>query len=287
MRNILVTGGKGQLGLSLRCISKEFPDYSFDFMDIEEMDITDKESISNILKAKDYFAVINCAAFTAVDLAEGKKEMAHLLNVVGVRNLVDVANETNTHLIHISTDYVFGGNGNTPFKPYDEPNPNSVYGKSKLEGERQIMQVSKSGFIIIRTSWLYSEEGNNFLKTMIRIGRNKDSVSVIYDQVGTPTYAGDLARAIILCLDKINNNSREIFHFSNEGVCSWYDFAKEIMEEMSLQCKVLPILTSQYPTPAKRPYYSVLNKDDIKNYLSIEIPHWKDSLKTCIKNIKA
>lgn len=287
MRNILVTGGKGQLGLSLRCISNEFPDYSFDFMDIEEMDITDKESISNILKAKDYFAVINCAAFTAVDLAEGKKEMAHLLNVVGVRNLVDVANETNTHLIHISTDYVFGGNGNTPFKPYDEPNPNSVYGKSKLEGERQIMQVSKSGFIIIRTSWLYSEEGNNFLKTMINIGQTKDSVSVIYDQVGTPTYAGDLARAIILCLDKINNNSREIFHFSNEGVCSWYDFAKEIMEEMSLQCKVLPILTSQYPTTAKRPYYSVMNKDDIKNYLSIEIPHWKDSLKTCIKNIKA
>lgn len=287
MRNILVTGGKGQLGLSLRCISNEFPDYSFDFMDIEEMDITDKESISNILKAKDYFAVINCAAFTAVDLAEGKKEMAHMLNVVGVRNLVDVANETNTHLIHISTDYVFGGNGNTPFKPYDEPNPNSVYGKSKLEGERQIMQVSKSGFIIIRTSWLYSEEGNNFLKTMINIGQTKDSVSVIYDQVGTPTYAGDLARAIILCLDKINNNSREIFHFSNEGVCSWYDFAKEIMEEMSLQCKVLPILTSQYPTPAKRPYYSVMNKDDIKNYLSIEIPHWKDSLKTCIKNIKA
>ncbi|MDY0053297.1 MAG: dTDP-4-dehydrorhamnose reductase [Bacteroidales bacterium] len=287
MRNILVTGGKGQLGLSLRCISKEFPDYSFDFMDIEEMDITDKESISNILKAKDYFAVINCAAFTAVDLAEGKKEMAYLINVYGVRNLVEAANETNTHLIHISTDYVFGGNGNTPFKPYDEPNPNSVYGKSKLEGERQIMQVSKSGFIIIRTSWLYSEEGNNFLKTMIRIGRNNDSVSVIYDQVGTPTYAGDLARAIILCLSKINNNSREIFHFSNEGVCSWYDFAKEIMEEMSLQCKVLPILTSQYPTPAKRPYYSVLNKDDIKNYLSIEIPHWKDSLKTCIKNIKA
>lgn len=287
MRNILVTGGKGQLGLSLRCISKEFPDYSFDFMDIEEMDITDKESISNILKAKDYFAVINCAAFTAVDLAEGKKEMAYLINVYGVRNLVEAANETNTHLIHISTDYVFGGNGNTPFKPYDEPNPNSVYGKSKLEGERQIMQVSKSGFIIIRTSWLYSEEGNNFLKTMIRIGRNNDSVSVIYDQVGTPTYAGDLARAIILCLSKINDNSREIFHFSNEGVCSWYDFAKEIMEEMSLQCKVLPILTSQYPTPAKRPYYSVLNKDDIKNYLSIEIPHWKDSLKTCIKNIKA
>ena len=285
MRNILVTGGKGQLGLSLRCISKEFPDYSFDFMDIEEMDITDKESISNILKAKDYFAVINCAAFTAVDLAEGKKEMAHLLNVYGVRNLVEAANETNTHLIHISTDYVFGGNGNTPFKPYDEPNPNSVYGKSKLEGERQIMQVSKSGFIIIRTSWLYSEEGNNFLKTMINIGQTKDSVSVIYDQVGTPTYAGDLARAIILCLDKINNNSREIFHFSNEGVCSWYDFAKEIMEEMSLQCKVLPILTSQYPTPAKRPYYSVLNKDDIKNYLSIEIPHWKNALRRCIKNL--
>ena len=287
MRNILVTGGKGQLGLSLRCISKEFPDYSFDFMDIEEMDITDKKSISNILKAKDYFAVINCAAFTAVDLAEGKKEMAYLINVYGVRNLVEAANETNTHLIHISTDYVFGGNGNTPFKPYDEPNPNSVYGKSKLEGEKEITQVSKSGFNIIRTSWLYSEEGNNFLKTMIRIGRNNDSVSVIYDQVGTPTYAGDLARAIILCLSKINDNSREIFHFSNEGVCSWYDFAKEIMEEMSLQCKVLPILTSQYPTPAKRPYYSVLNKDDIKNYLSIEIPHWKDSLKTCIKNIKA
>ena len=287
MRNILVTGGKGQLGLSLRYISKEFPDYSFDFMDIEEMDITDKESISNILKAKDYFAVINCAAFTAVDLAEGKKEMAYLINVYGVRNLVEAANETNTHLIHISTDYVFGGNGNTPFKPYDEPNPNSVYGKTKLEGEKEITQVSKSGFIIIRTSWLYSEEGNNFLKTMINIGQTKDSVSVIYDQVGTPTYAGDLARAIILCLDKINNNSREIFHFSNEGVCSWYDFAKEIMEEMSLQCKVLPILTSQYPTPAKRPYYSVLNKDDIKNYLSIEIPHWKDSLKTCIKNIKA
>ena len=285
MRNILVTGGKGQLGLSLRYISKEFPDYSFDFMDIEEMDITDKESISNILKAKDYFAVINCAAFTAVDLAEGKKEMAYLINVYGVRNLVEAANETNTHLIHISTDYVFGGNGNTPFKPYDEPNPNSVYGKTKLEGEKEITQVSKSGFIIIRTSWLYSEEGNNFLKTMINIGQTKDSVSVIYDQVGTPTYAGDLARAIILCLDKINNNSREIFHFSNEGVCSWYDFAKEIMEEMSLQCKVLPILTSQYPTPAKRPYYSVLNKDDIKNYLSIEIPHWKNALRRCIKNL--
>lgn len=287
MKNILVTGGKGQLGISLQAISNEFPDYSFDFLDIEEMDITSKESISNILKAKDYFALINCAAFTAVDLAEGKKEKAHMLNVVGVRNLVDVANETNTHLIHISTDYVFGGKGNTPFKPYDEPNPNSVYGKSKLEGERQIMQISKSGFIIIRTAWLYSENGNNFLKTMIRLGQNNPSVKVIYDQVGTPTYAGDLARAIILCLGKINEHTSQIFHFSNEGVCSWYDFAKEIMEEMSLQCKVLPILTSQFPTPAQRPYYSVLNKDDLKNFLSIEIPHWKDSLKTCIKNIKA
>lgn len=285
MKNILVTGGKGQLGMSIQAISKEYPEYSFKFLDVTELDITCPTSLSNHFISNKYDVIINCAAYTNVDKAETEQEKALMINAVGVRNLTDIANAYYTPLIHISTDYVFDGNGNNPIETSCQPYPLSAYGKSKLQGEKQIIEHCKSGYIIIRTSWLYSEMGNNFLQTVIRLAQEQETLKIVFDQIGTPTYARDLARVIIQCLGKIDHDTQKIFHYSNEGVCSWYDFSKAIIEELGLPNKVLPIMTSQYPTPAKRPYYSVLDKEDIKNWLSIEIPHWIDALRRCIKNL--
>ncbi len=275
---ILVTGSNGQLGQSFRKISANY-EHEFVFTDVEELDITNEEQIDTYLGNKEFDCLINCAAYTAVDKAENDYDLALLLNTQAPYLLAKYTKKYKIRFIHISTDYVFDGKSSTPYTPQSVPNPKSVYGNTKLQGEKKILRCNKSANIV-RTSWLYSEFGNNFVKTMIKLGQTKSSINVVYDQIGTPTYATDLAEAIMKMLDRSSLDS--IYHFSNEGVCSWYDFAKKIMELNKLKCKVMPILSKDYPTVAKRPFYSVLDKSDIKGSLHIEIPHWEDSLKKCL-----
>lgn len=283
MKKILVTGANGQLGSALRKLHLEYSQYEFLFTDYKELDITSQSAINAFLDKENVWAIINCAAYTAVDKAESEQEKAHMLNSLAPLYLSMASKERKINLIHISTDYVFDGKKNTPLSPNDTCTfPVSVYGKTKLEGEKNI-QSNAYSYIIIRTAWLYSEVGNNFVKTMMRLGSQKESLSVVYDQVGSPTYATDLACVILKALDKFSEPQKKVFHFTNEGVCSWYDFAKKVMELNGLKCKVNPILSSQYPTPAQRPSYSVLDKQPLKDFLQIEIPHWEDSLKECLK----
>ncbi len=280
--NILVTGADGQLGNSLRKISDDY-NHQFSFTDFEELDVTSEEEIDNYLKAGSFDFLINCAAYTAVDDAENNYDKALLLNATAPYLLAKYAKKYKTRFIHISTDYVFDGKNSTPYTPQSAANPKNVYGNTKLQGEKKVLRCNKDAKII-RTSWLYSEFGNNFVKTMLKLGATKSSINVVFDQIGSPTYATDLAKTIMKMVDHMPIDS--IFHFSNEGVCSWYDFARKIMEFSNLNCKVLPILSKDYPTLAKRPSYSVMDKYDIKLNLRIEIPHWEDSLKECLNSIK-
>jgi dTDP-4-dehydrorhamnose reductase len=280
--NILVTGSNGQVGSEIRELSFEY-EYKFFFTDRNSIDITCKDSIRDFCKINSINVIINCAAYTAVDKAETDVENADIGNRKAVKKLSIVSQELNIKLIHISTDYVFDGRN---FKPYCEEfqtNPQGVYGKTKLDGENEMRDINPKNSIIIRTSWVYSSFGNNFVKTMLRLGKEKESLGVIFDQVGTPTYAKDLAKAILDIVPQINNDKVEIYNYSNEGVLSWYDFAKEIMKMAKLDCKINPIETFQYPTPAIRPHFSLLNKSKIKSTFNIEIPYWKDSLDECLK----
>lgn len=280
--NILVTGTNGQLGSEIKELSSNYS-YNFFFTHRNNIDITCKDSIRDYCKANDINVIINCAAYTAVDKAETDIENADIGNRKAVKKLALISKELNIKLIHISTDYVFDGKN---FKPYCEEfqtNPQGIYGKTKLDGENEMRDINPKDSIIIRTSWVYSSFGNNFVKTMLRLGREKESLGVIFDQVGTPTYARDLALTILDILPKIENSKVEIYNYSNEGVLSWYDFAKEIMRMAKLDCKINPIETFQYPTPAKRPHYSLLNKSKIKSTFNIEVPYWKDSLDECLK----
>lgn len=273
----LVVGALGQLGNELKLILGNKAEY----VDREELDITDEKAVKNFFAQNKYDAVINCAAYTSVDKAETDKELVHMINVDGPRNLA----KSGAIIVHISTDYVFSGENYRPYNESDVPNPQSIYGVSKLEGEMAVLENASTA-LIIRTSWLYSIYGNNFVKTMRRLGAEKESLNVIFDQIGTPTYAKDLAQAIVDILPKLTSGSKEIYNFSNEGVCSWYDFATEIMNESGLSCKVNPIESKDYPTPAKRPFYSVLNKSKIKNDFGIKINHWTVSLKICLESMK-
>jgi dTDP-4-dehydrorhamnose reductase len=283
MKTILITGANGQLGSAINKIHSNYSKYNFIFTDREELDITSQEAVSCLLDKHNVFAIVNCAAYTAVDRAESDAELAGKLNSLAPLYLSIEAAKRNIHLVHISTDYVFSGKKNTPLSPLDtDKNPVSVYGKTKLEGEKNVIFNAYS-YIIIRTAWLYSETGNNFAKTMLQLGAEKESLNVVYDQIGSPTFATDLALAIMKAVDKFSEPQKQILHYTNEGVCSWYDFAKKVMEIGGRNCKVNPILTSQYPTPAQRPAYSVLDKQPLKDFLQIEIPHWEDSLKECIK----
>ena len=280
--NILVTGSNGQLGSEIKELSSNYF-YNFFFTDRNSIDITSKDSIRSFCQTNNINVIINCAAYTAVDKAELDELNADLVNRKAVKKLALVSSELNIKLIHISTDYVFDGRN---FKPYCEEfqtNPQGVYGKTKLDGENEMRDINPKNSIIIRTSWVYSSFGNNFVKTMLRLGREKESLGVIFDQVGTPTYARDLALTILDIIPKITNEKVEIYNYSNEGVLSWYDFAKEIMKMAKLDCKINPIETFQYPTPAKRPHYSLLNKSKIKSTFNIEVPYWKDSLDECLK----
>jgi dTDP-4-dehydrorhamnose reductase len=227
-------------------------------------------------------AIINCAAYTAVDKAESEAELADAINHRFVAMLAKIAKRDDSKLIHISTDYVFNGQNHRPYVENDPTDPQGIYGKTKCAGEKAILDVSPKNTIILRTSWVYSAHGNNFVKTMLRLGRERETLSVIFDQVGTPTYARDLASAILDILPQINNGKPEIYHYSNEGAASWYDFAAAIFELSDIPCQVNPITTDQYPTPASRPHYSLLNKAKIKNDFNLKIPYWRDSLKECL-----
>jgi len=280
-KNILVTGANGQLGRELQELSTSYPNYTFTFTDRQTLDL------GNLCKMEDYFdhhsfdVIINCAAYTAVDKAESDADLANTINNRGLNLLAKIAKKKNIALVHISTDYVFDGKSFRPYVETDETNPQSVYGQTKLDGEKALLAIEGLNAIIIRTSWVYSSFGKNFVKTMLRLGRERDELGVIFDQVGTPTYARDLAEAI---LEIIQNSkfgilhSVEVYHYSNEGTCSWYDFAKAIFEMSNISCNVKPIETKEYPTPATRPHYSLLNKAKIKNSFSITIPYWRDSL---------
>ena len=282
MPNILVTGSKGQLGSEIEALSSNY-DYNFFFTDRDELDITNQQAIEDFIEKNKIDTIINCAAYTAVDKAEDDEINADKINHLAVKYLAQIAKEKDIKLIHISTDYVFDGKNYKPFIETDSTNPQGVYGKSKLDGEEALKDVNPKNSIIIRTSWVYSSFGANFVKTMLRLGKERESLGVIYDQVGTPTYARDLARAILDILPKIQNKSTQIYHYSNEGVLSWYDFAREIMRMAKIDCVVNPIETKDYPTPASRPHYSLLNKSKIKEEFNITIPFWKDSLDECLK----
>ena len=287
--NILVTGSNGQLGSEIKDLEANFINFNFFFMDLPQLDICNSSELNLFIKDNNIRAVINCAAYTAVDKAEQDTDIAEKVNSEGVLNLVNAVQKEQGKLIHISTDYVFDGNNFLPYKESDPVSPIGVYGKTKRAGELAVLNSSIDA-IVIRTSWLYSAYGNNFVKTMLKLGHDRDELGVIFDQVGTPTNASDLAKT---CLDILSDKSSEnisangkIYHYSNEGVASWYDFARAIMEFGSLDCKVRPIETKDYPTSAKRPHYSVLNKTKIKTDFNIEIPYWRDSLDKCIEKLK-
>ena len=282
--NILVTGSNGQLGSEIKELSSMY-EYNFFFTDRSNIDITNKESIKTFCQTNSINTIINCAAYTAVDKAESDEVNADLVNRKAVKKLALVSSELNIKLIHISTDYVFDGKTYKPYVEEFQTKPNSVYGKTKLMGENEMINVNPKNSIIIRTSWVYSSHGNNFVKTMLRLGKEKTELGVIFDQVGTPTYAAHLAIAILDIIPKLNNPKVEIYNYSNEGVLSWYDFAKEIMKMAKLNCKINPIETHQYPTPAKRPHFSLLNKSKIKSRFNIEISYWKDSLDDCLRRL--
>jgi len=269
---ILITGAKGQLGTEL---AKLLPDAVL--TDVAELDITDLAAVRNFVSQNKIGAIINCAAYTAVDKAEDDIPAANMINVIGPENLA----KTGCKIVHISTDYVFDGRGYKPYTPDDETNPISVYGKTKRAGELGVLKNAPEA-VIIRTAWLYSPYGNNFVKTMRRLGAERETLNVVADQVGTPTYAADLAGAIVRILPQITKETTGIYHYTNEGVCSWYDFATAIMAESGLKCHVNPIPTLAYPTRATRPFYSVLDKSKIKETFGIQIPHWQDALKRCL-----
>jgi dTDP-4-dehydrorhamnose reductase len=286
MKNILVTGGNGQLGSSLRKISPSFPDFNFSFIDFEDLDLTKTEPVNKYFRDHHADYIINCAAFTAVDMAESQKEAAFKVNAGIPLLLAGIADLHHIRLIHISTDYVYDGTRSVPHTENETPGPASVYAHSKLEGERPLWD--RPSAIIIRTSWLYGEFGKNFLKTMLHLGNERKELGIVFDQTGSPTYTGDLAETLmeIISFSEKKEYIPGIYNYSNEGVCSWYDFAREIMKQGGRNCHVKPIRTSEYPLPAKRPEYSVLDKSKIKRTFGIEIPHWIDSLSTALANLK-
>ena len=278
--NILITGCNGQLGSELRAIEKEYAQYRFFNTSHQELDVTDHVAVAAYVEEHEIDGIINCSAYTAVDKAESDIDNCKAINTEAPANLSMAIEKRGGWLIHVSTDYVFDGTKHTPYNETDATCPNSVYGSTKLAGEESAMKLCQHT-MVVRTSWLYSAFGNNFVKTMIRLGHTKDELGVIFDQIGTPTYASDLARAIMAAVE--HGVVAGIYHYSGEGVASWYDFTKAIHRLAGItDCQVNPIHTSEYPTPAKRPAYSVLDKTKIKQTYGIRIPHWEESLAKCI-----
>ena len=283
--NILVTGSNGQLGSEFRDLAPNYTQHQFFFTDQDELDIIQAEKLLKFLKANKIECLINCAGYTSVDQAEDNKPEAIRLNATAVKQMAEATAKVGAIMIHISTDYVFEGKNFKPYTENDTASPKTTYGKSKLDGEIEMIFNAKRA-LVFRTSWLYSSHGNNFVKNILEKAKSEKELRVVYDQVGTPTYARDLAVGILEILPKIPSKIRaEIYNFSNEGVASWYDFAKAILEIKGVDCKVVPVLTKDFPTPAQRPHYSVLNKSRVKKDFGIEIPHWRDSLKDCLQKL--
>lgn len=281
--NILITGCKGQLGNEMQLLEKAHPAYTFFNTDVDELDITNQEAVETYIKTHEIDGIVNCAAFTAVDKAEEAKEPCTALNTVAPAYLASAIESRHGWMIQISTDYVFNGKNYRPYLEDDTPSPDGVYGSTKLAGEFGVTKFC-SRAIIIRTAWLYSSFGNNFVKTMLRLGRERDMLGVIYDQIGTPTYARDLAVAIMSIIEQ--GIRPGVYHFTNEGVASWYDFTKAIHRIAGItNCQVRPLKTEEYPTPAKRPHYSILDKSKIKDTYHLTIPYWEDSLRECIEKL--
>ncbi len=305
MLNVLITGAAGQLGSEFRYLSggmkgkapesnesEGTKNFNFIFVTRKELDIQNSQKISGICQYNKIDVIVNCAAYTAVDKAEQEPKQADAINYLAVKGLAQIAKEKNIKLIHISTDYVFDGTSHKPYIETDKTNPQSVYGKTKLNGELAMQVINPISSIVIRTSWVYSEFGNNFVKTMQRLGQERDELNVVCDQIGSPTNARDLAQAILHIIPRLFSQEPsdkklankelkekvEIYHYSNAGVCSWYDFAKEIFAISSINCKVNPIPTDEYPTPAKRPYYSVLDKTKIEKTFGVKVSYWRESL---------
>ncbi|WP_291909845.1 dTDP-4-dehydrorhamnose reductase [Chitinophaga sp. CB10] len=288
MKNILITGGNGQLGQAIRKIAGEFPDFNLVYTDYDTLSITDAAALNSYFSENTPDACINCAAYTAVDKAESDEDTAFVLNFQGPLALAEACLQHNATLVHISTDYVFNGNGCVPYKETDDTDPQSVYGSSKMRGEAAVLDVNQHN-IVVRTSWLYSEFGVNFAKRMKELMQERPELNVVFDQAGTPTYAVDLARVLLQILQyrfqQPDAAIGGVYHYSNEGVTSWYDFAVAIKELTGATTRVLPITSDKYPTPAKRPSYSVMNKEKIKATFGIEIPYWRESLAECLKFI--
>lgn len=283
MSKVLVIGSNGQLGNEFKQLKNLYQNLNFVFVDLPDIDITNEKSILSVFNKSKPAYIVNCAAYTAVDKAESEAELATLVNVTGPELLAKNANAFNAKLFHISTDFVFDGTSHKPYIESDAINPISIYGKTKADGELRVVAESAHS-VVIRTSWLYSKFGNNFVKTMIRLGGERDRLNVVFDQIGTPTWARDLANCIITMIESklVLNSDHRIFHYSNEGVASWYDFASEIMRIKELNCSVYPILAKEYPTSAARPNFSVMDKTYVKEIYKISIPHWKDSLINCL-----
>lgn len=283
MRPIVVTGANGQLGQALQQAIGKYPSLDIHFTDIDTLDICNSQAVQDYVRQNRIGTIVNVAAYTAVDKAEADEHNAYRINCEAVRNLGEAAESVRGKVIHVSTDYVFDGMNHRPYIETDGTRPLSAYGRTKLAGEI-VLQETCPESVILRTSWLYSGGGNNFVNTMLRLGKEREELRVVFDQIGTPTYAGDLADAILAILSREEKGSfiPGIYHYANEGVCSWYDFAWKIMQLAGLSCRVLPIETKDYPTPAQRPAYSVLNKTKIKNTFDLHIPHWEESLRQLI-----
>ena len=273
MKRVLVTGANGQLGKSIHRVAPDYPELKFVFTDVVELDITNNEEVNTFFESNAFDYCINCAAYTAVDKAEKEVEKAYLINATAVKNLAEACQTTGTVLIHISTDFVFDGTKRTPYTEEDTPNPLSVYGKSKLKGEEYVQEICERHFIV-RTSWLYSEYGNNFVKTMLRLAETRKQISVVNDQIGSPTYAGDLAEFILKVISS-ESTAYGLYHYSNLGAISWYDFAVEIFRQHQKNVHVVPIPTRAYPTLANRPAFSVMDLSRVKIIFGSTIPLWK------------
>ena len=282
--NILVTGANGQLGNEMRALSAENGQHTYFFTDVQELDICDEQAIRAFVSGNRVDVIVNCAAYTAVDKAEDNPELCDKLNHIAPGYLAAAAEACGAAMIQVSTDYVFDGNACVPYRETDPTCPVSVYGETKLKGEQAII-YSGCNYLIFRTSWLYSEWGKNFVKTMLGLFATKDSVNVVFDQVGTPTYAGDLAAAVAYVIESGQTGKSGIYHYSNEGVCSWYDFAKRICELRGSACEISPCHSDEFPSPVSRPHYSVMDKTLVKTVFGLKIPHWNDSLVVCLKKI--
>lgn len=284
LKKIIVSGASGQLGMEIQEVSSKYKNLDFYFFDSKSWDITDEKKTKSIFNEfkPDFF--INCAAYTAVDKAETEIDKCYEINATALNHLSEICNLYNTHIIHISTDFVFDGNKNFPYEEHDQTNPISTYGKSKLEGEKIILNKSKS-FNIIRTSWVYSKYGSNFVKTMLRLAQERNELNIVIDQIGSPTHAKNLALFLLENIIKLKEKNKEIYHYSNQGVASWFDFAYEIFKVKNISIKLNPINSDQFPTPSSRPKYSLMNKNKLNSHFGTIVEHWKESLLKCLQTL--